>query len=51
MYDRIKTLGKFPRPPISSGGSVEPLHEHKYGSTLIRTQVEKFIDIPPRDRY
>ena len=51
MYDRIKTLGKFPRPPISSAGSVEPLHEHKYGSTLIRTQVEKFIDVPPRDGY
>ena len=51
MYDRIKTLGKFPRPPISSAGSVEPLHEHKYGSTLMRTQVEKFIDVPPRDGY
>lgn len=36
MYDRIKMLGRFPPPPVSVGGPVKGLGEHKHGGRRTR---------------
>ncbi len=47
MYDRITSLGQFPRRPISPGGPTEALPEHVFGDPKIRSKMEKFRDSPP----
>lgn len=47
MYDRITSLGQFPRRPISPGGPTEPMPEHVFGDPKIRSKMEKFRDTPP----
>ncbi len=47
MYDRIISLGKFPRRPERPGGPTEPLPEHVFGDPKIRSKMEKFRDQPP----
>ena len=47
MYDRIISLGKFPRRPERPGGPTEPLPEHVFGDPKIRKKMEKFRDAPP----
>ncbi len=47
MYDRMLSLGQFPRRPLSPGGPTEALPEHVFGDPKIRTKMEKFLDTPP----
>ena len=47
MYDRIMSLGQFPRRPINPGGSTEALPEHVFGDPVIRNKMKKFRDTPP----
>ncbi len=47
MYDRILSLGKFPRRPDRPGGPVEKLPEHVFGDPVIRNKMKKFLDTPP----
>ena len=47
MYDRIMSLGQFPRRPISPGGPTEALPEHVFGDPVIRNKMKKFRDTPP----
>ncbi len=47
MYDRVISLGQFPRRPISPGGPTEALPDHVFGDPKIRTKMEKFRDTPP----
>lgn len=48
MYDRVKSLGKFPARPARPGGPVEPLPEHHHGGQIFRSKMEQFRDAPPR---
>jgi tRNA G18 (ribose-2'-O)-methylase SpoU len=36
MYDRVKTLGRFPAPPVTPGGPIEPLAPHQAGTPVLR---------------
>ena len=47
MYDRITSLGQFPRRAISPGGPTEKRPEHVFGDPKIRSKMEKFRDTPP----
>ena len=47
MYDRIMSLGQFPRRPISPGRPTEALPEHVFGDPVIRNKMKKFRDTPP----
>ena len=47
MYDRVISLGGFPRRSERPGGPTEPLPEHVFGDPKIRTKMEKFRDTPP----
>ena len=47
MYDRITSLGHYPRRPISPGGPKEQRPEHVFGDPKIRKKMEKFRDAPP----
>ena len=47
MYDRITSLGSFPRRPVSPGGPTEALPEHVFGDPVIRNKMKKFLDVPP----
>lgn len=47
MYDRLISLGRFPRRPERPGGPTEPLPEHVFGDPKIRTKLETFLDTPP----
>jgi len=38
MYDRIKTLGRFPAPPVAPGGPVDPVPEPKFGRPVLRRE-------------
>jgi len=37
MYDRVRTLGRFPERPVSEGGPITPLPAHVRGSPLKRS--------------
>jgi len=47
MYDRVSSLGQFPRRPISPGGPTEALAKHTFGNPVIRGKMKKFRDTPP----
>jgi len=47
MYDRITSLGHYPRRPIGPGGPTEQRPEHVFGDPKIRKKMEKFRDAPP----
>ena len=47
MYDRIISLGRFPRRPERPGGPTEPLPNHVFGDPKFQNQMEKFRDTPP----
>jgi len=51
MYDRIKSLGKFARRPMTPGGELEKLPEHAYGRPTIRTEMDQYLDTPPQDKH
>jgi tRNA(Leu) C34 or U34 (ribose-2'-O)-methylase TrmL len=40
MYDRIKTLGRWPARPISPLSEPEPLPPHRFGNVVKRTDGE-----------
>lgn len=47
MYDRLITLGRFPRRPESPGGTAEPLPEHVFGDPKVRRDMDRFRAPPP----
>ena len=47
MYDRLISLGRFARRPVTSGGVPEPLPEHVFGSPRFRTEAGRFRATPP----
>ncbi|NQW01029.1 MAG: RNA methyltransferase [Rhodospirillales bacterium] len=49
MYDRIKSLGKFPRRPARPGGPsrFDALPAHQHGEQVIRSKMAAFRDTPP----
>ncbi len=47
MYDRVISLGQFPRRPERPGGPTQPMPEHVFGDPKIRNKMEKFRDAPP----
>ena len=49
MYDRLTSLGRYPRRPERPGGPTEELAEHVFGDPKIRNKMEKFRDKPPND--
>ncbi|MCH8237491.1 MAG: RNA methyltransferase [Proteobacteria bacterium] len=49
MYDRITSLGKFPRRGERPGGPTEALPEHVFGDPKIRGKMDKFRDFPPAE--
>ena len=42
MYDRVISLGKYPRRPVTPGGPVESLPEHVYGGPAIRRKMDAY---------
>jgi tRNA G18 (ribose-2'-O)-methylase SpoU len=48
MYDRLISLGRFPRRPIMPGGPVEPLPEHVFGEPILRKKIETYRKTPPK---
>lgn len=47
MYDRLITLGRFARRPVSPRGVPEPLPEHVFGTPRFRTRAAPFRASPP----
>jgi hypothetical protein len=47
MYDRLISLGKFPRRPVSPGGSVELLSEHKFAPPKLQKNMAPFRRAAP----
>jgi tRNA G18 (ribose-2'-O)-methylase SpoU len=47
MYDRLNSLGHFPRRPTRPGGATFPLSEHQYGGAKIRKKMRQFKTEPP----
>ena len=37
MYDRVRSLGRFPAPPVMPGGDVEPIEVHVHGEAFSRS--------------
>ena len=48
MYDRMLSLGKFPRRPVSSGKPPEKLPEHKFGDPILRKKMPSFQCTTPQ---
>jgi tRNA G18 (ribose-2'-O)-methylase SpoU len=40
MYDRVRSLGRFPPPPVGSRGPVEALAAHVHGKPVLRREDE-----------
>ena len=49
MYDRVKTLGKFPRRAERPGPPTEELPAHQFGSRFARSEMEQYRDTPPTE--
>ncbi len=49
MYDRINSLGKFPRRAARPGPPTEDMPDHHFGSPLLRSEMEAFRDTPPAE--
>lgn len=47
MYDRLISLGKFPRRPMMPGGELETIPETVFGDPVLRQQAEKYRASPP----
>ena len=47
MYDRIQSLGKFPRRAARPGPPNEELPEHQFGGPVLRAEMEAYRDRPP----
>ena len=41
MYDRVRTLGRFPPPPVTPLGPIEDLEAHAFGPPLSRRGLGK----------
>ena len=51
MYDRVKTLGHFPPPPVNARGTVEPSLQHMRGGPRSRTGVHPAVaGVPTGER-
>ena len=42
MYDRVISLGKYPRRPVSPGGPLESLPDHFFGSPALRRKMDSY---------
>ena len=42
MYDRVISLGRYPRRPVMPGGPVESLPEHVFGGPALRRKMEAY---------
>ena len=54
MYDRVISLGKYPRRPVTAGGPVESLPEHVFGGPALRRKMDAYrADTPAAelDKY
>ncbi len=47
MYDRLLSLGRFARRPVSPGGAAEPVPEHVHGGPRMRRRMEAFRAAAP----
>ena len=47
MYDRVKSLGRFPQKAERPGPPVEKPSNHRFGGRFTRTKMEAFLDRPP----
>ena len=47
MYDRLISLGKFSRRPVSPSGPLEKLPENKFGKPVFRKKLASFRRAPP----
>ncbi len=47
MYDRLISLGKFSRRPVSPSGPLEKLPENKFGNPVSRKKLASFRKAPP----
>jgi len=47
MYDRLVTLGRFARRPVTPRGVPEPVPEHVFGGPRFRTKAAPYRAIPP----
>ena len=47
MYDRIKSLGRFPRRAERPGPPTEKLPKHRSGGRFTRARMEPFLERPP----
>ena len=48
LYDRMISLGKFPRRPVGSGKPPEKLPEHKFGDPILRKKMASFQRATPQ---
>lgn len=49
MYDRINSLGNFPRRATRPGAPTEAPAEHRFGGPVLRTEMEAYRDAPPAE--
>ena len=47
MYDRLISLGKFPRRPVSPGGPTEKLPEIKFGDPIFKKKLASYQKAAP----
>ena len=48
LYDRMISLGKFPRRPVGSGKPPEKLPEHKFGDPILCKKMASFQRATPQ---
>lgn len=48
MYDRLISLGRFPRRPLVPGGPAEAMPQHVFGDPRFRNRAAPFLARPPR---
>ena len=49
MYDRVISLGKYPRRPVMPGGPAEPQPKHVYGGPAHRRKMDTYLTDAPVD--
>ena len=47
MYDRMRSIGKYPRRPVTSRGKTEKISEHVFGNPITNKKLEVYRDVSP----